>query len=89
MEVLKEGLCDGPPHPLELLLDWRLVSNILEVGRGRGRGSLPPHHHRPLVLLDDGQGVVRADGGHGGSDAAGLKVDAVVRNSLITSVGFV
>ena len=89
MEVLEEGLCDGSSHPLEPLLDRRLAPNILEVGWGRGRGSLPPDHHGPLGLLDGGHSVVRAVGGHGGAEAAYLKVDAVVRNSLVTSIGVV
>ena len=90
MEVLKQGLRDGSPHPLEPLLDRRLVPDILEVGGGRGGGSLPPDHHDGLLaLLDGGHRVVRAVGGHRGGEAAHLKVDAVVRNSLVTSVGVV
>ena len=90
MEVLEEGLGDGPPHPLEPLLDRRLAPDILEVGGGGGRGSLPPdHHHGLLGLLDGGHGVVGADGGHGGGQGAGLQVDTVVWNPLVTSVGII
>ena len=90
MEVLQQRLCDGPPHPLEPLLDWRLASNVLEVGWGRGRGSLSPDNHQWLPsLLDGGHRVVGAVGGQGGGQAACLQVDTVVWNSLVTSVGVV
>ena len=90
MEVLQQRLCDGPPHPLEPLLDWRLAPNVLEVGWSRGRGSLPPDHHHWLPSLLDGRHrVVGAVGGQGGGQATCLKVDAVVGNSLVTSVGVV
>ena len=63
---------------LEPLLDWRLASNVLEVGWGRGRGSLPPDHHHLWLpsLLDGRHRVVGAVGGQ----ATCLKVDAVVGN---------
>ena len=80
MEVLHERLRDGPPHPLQPLLDGgpRPLPRVPALG-------LPPRRGRALRLL--GQRVVGGGrGGGGGGGSLRGDVDAVVGDPLVAAI---